>query len=150
GAMARVPIPATEDPGVSWDLRATARYSSVEQQIASIALLPREETPGEPRVDIRWTPTAVAAGDRATFRATVRDANDKPVTGASLRYWVGQDGVAPPEEADEWEKISKLAVTDLTGSIAQAVDTPRVVTRLGTRMTVVVRTNVGGRDLRKT
>jgi hypothetical protein len=147
-AMARVPIPISEEPTWSWHLSAAARLGAFGAGEGSVDLTPREESPGKPQLRVSWTEDSVLAGGVAHFALRLRDASDQPVTGRAVRYWIGPRGTEPPKDAAAWERISTRAVTDPAGEIMGETTAPAtVVTGVGTELRVVARTDVDGREL---
>ncbi len=148
-AMTRVPIPRTDEPSWTWQLRART-LSTGEHDAAqdSAVLTPREETPGSPWLSARWSETSVLAGDHPSFTLRVRDASDQPIVGLPIRYWVGPRGTEPPKDAKGWEISSTRALTNASGEVVGAADAPTIVVAgVGTTMRVVARTKVEGHDL---
>lgn len=147
-AMARVPIPVSDEPSWSWTLegRAFARGAK-RSAAATVILTPREETPGKPSLSARWAKPTVLAGDRAEWSLVVRDASDQPVADLPVRYWLGPKGTRPPAEDERWIAASTRAMTDGGGHVRGVTDTPSTVVRGGTTMALVVKTNVDGHDL---
>ncbi|MFO0762458.1 MAG: alpha-2-macroglobulin family protein [Byssovorax sp.] len=151
-AMARVPIPPTEEPSWTWQLKARS-LSTGERDAAhdAIQLSPREETPGSPWISARFDDTAVLAGDHPRFTLRVRDATDQPIAGLPIRYWVGPRGTEPPKDQKGWELVSTRALTDGAGEISATADAPTtIVAGVGTTLRVIARTKVEGHDLEDT
>jgi hypothetical protein len=147
-AMARIPIPISEEPTWTWHLSAAARLGAFGAGEAGVELMPREETPGKPQLHVSWIEDSVLAGDVAHFALRVRDASDQPVTGQALRYWIGPRGTEPPKEAVAWEKVATRAVTNPSGEVLGEASTPAtVVTGVGTQLRIVARGEVDGREL---
>ncbi len=147
-AMARVPIPISEEPTWTWHLSAAARLGAFGAGEGGVDLTPRDETPGKPQLRVSWTEDSVLAGDVAHFALRVRDASDQPVTGQPIRYWIGPRGTEPPKEAAAWEKASTRAVTSPAGEVTGEATAPTtVVTGVGTELRVVARAEVDGREL---
>ncbi len=147
-AMARVPIPMTEEPAWTWHLSAAARLGAFAAGDSGIDLTPREESPGKPQLHATWNEDSVLAGDPAHFVLRVRDANDQPVAGQAVRYWVGPRGTEPPDDATAWEKASTRALTSSAGEITAEAATPStLVIGVGSQLRVVARASVDGRDL---
>ncbi len=146
GAMTRVPIPRSTDPAWTWTLEAQALGQGTAT--ASVTLVPREETPGTPRLHVAWREPAVHAGDHASFFIDVRDATDQPVAGLPVRYWLGPEGTRPPKDEPGWLAASTLALTSAAGEILGGADTPSTVVQgVGTTLQLVARTSVDGHDL---
>lgn len=154
-AMARVPIPRTNEPTWAWQLEARTlarrdQGARAERSVATgtLTLTPREETPGSPWVSVRWAHASVLAGDRVPFRVSVRDATDQPIAALPVRYWIGPKGTEPPKDDKAWEKASTRAITDAKGEVSSDTVVPTtVVQSVGTTVRVVVKTNVEGHDL---
>jgi len=143
----RVPIPESEDPSDRWAIHATARVGE-ERTTAVQSLSPRDETPGAPSLIARFDVPNVRAGDDAPWSMTLRDGAGTPVAGAPLRYWIGQNGMQPPDKDAEWEKASKQVVTDLRGEAHGKAPAPAVVAPGSeTQLRVVVRGELEGRKL---
>ncbi len=148
-AMTRVPIPRSDDPAWTWVLEARALAGGPQPDDRSrVTLVPREETPGAPRLRVAWREAAVFAGDHVTFSIDVRDATNQPVGGLPVRYWLGPKGTRPPRDDEGWLKASTLAVTSAAGEVGGGADTPSTVAPgTGTTLQLVARTNVDGHDL---
>jgi hypothetical protein len=147
-AMTRVPIPRASDPAWTWTLEARALHESHRGSLASVTLTPREETPGKPRMDVRWQQASVFAGDHADFRIDVRDATDVPVADLPVRYWIGPKGTTPPKDDDAWLKLSTRGLTSAEGVVKGGADTPSTVVQgVGTTVELVAKTTVDGHDL---
>lgn len=155
-AVARVPIPWTDEPALAWELHVWSELAGGGGLGgASVTLRPREETPGEPQLTAEWT-AAIAAGnappsaasssspagsggavralpgDRLDFALRLRDASDRPVAGAEVRYWIGPRGTEPPsptDETDEWERASTLGTSDAAGEVKGSTDAPATIRR---------------------
>jgi hypothetical protein len=148
-AMARVPIPFTDEPTWSWQLRG--RSIAAGGRVAGeseVGLRPREETPATPSMQAFFTESAVLAGDRAAFVVRVRDAVDQPVAGLPLRYWVGPKGTEPPQSDEAWARLAKAASTDAEGELHGFADTPTLVVHgVGTTLRLVAKAAVSGHAL---
>jgi hypothetical protein len=143
-AVARVPIPRSDDPEWSWRLRA--RVGADGESVAD--LVSREETPGTPRFDADFDEAHVHAGDPARYSVRVRDAAGKPVASLPVRTWIGPRGTNPPKDGPAWEKASTLGRTDAAGRLVGTATAPTLVARgSGTRLQLVARATVEGRDL---
>ncbi len=146
-ALVRVPIPESDDPADKWDLHAIVD-EGLEHAFAQETLTPRDETPGMPFFAVRFDEGNVRAGAQAPFTIVLRDAVGTPVAGATLRYWIGQNGMRPPEEDAQWEKTTKLVKTDLRGEVHAKVDAPKVVAPNGeTQLHVVARGELEGQKI---
>ncbi len=148
-AMTRVPIPALDDPSWTFELRARSmRPSGLPHGESALTLGLRDETPGAPRMTVGWSKPSVLAGDRATFRAHVRDATDQPIAGLPITYWVGQKGTEPPKTDEAWDAIAKRAETNAQGEIEGSFDAPKTV-RPGapSHLRVVIKGKVEGQPL---
>jgi hypothetical protein len=132
-AMARMPIPWTDEPTFSWKLVArshAAQIEGTEVGTAAVILSPREETPGEPQLTADWAEKHAQPGDRVAFTLRLRDASDRPVAGAAVRYWIGPKGTDPPSIAVDpkgWERASTLATTDVAGEVTGVADAPKTL-----------------------
>ena len=148
-AMTRVPIPRSDDPAWTWTLDAYALAGGKHHGSSDrVTLVPRDETPGKPRLSAAWREAAVFAGDHVAFRVDVRDAADQPVADLPVRYWVGPRGTTPPTDEDAWLKASTRALTNAAGEVLGGADTPSTVVQgTGTTLQLVVKTNVDGHDL---
>lgn len=147
-AVAKVPVPFTDEPGWSWTLTATALGASADEAEATVLLSPREETPATPTLLASFSEPEVIAGDAARFRIGVRDAAGRPVGAHPVRYWIGPKGTEAPVDKDAWERASTLARTDLAGEITGETPTPStVVAGVGTELSLVVRTELDGHEL---
>jgi hypothetical protein len=148
-AMTRVPIPRTDEPTWTWQLRARS-LTTGEHDAAhdSAQLTPREETPGSPWLSARWSESSVLAGDHPGFTLRVRDASDQPIVGLPIRYWVGPRGTEPPKDQKGWEISSTSALTDASGEVIGAAAAPTTVVQgVGTTLRIVAKTKVEGHDL---
>ncbi|MFT3773092.1 MAG: hypothetical protein QM820_47535 [Minicystis sp.] len=147
-AMARVPIPEADEPSWTWTLRARSLGAGEQASgEAEVRLAPREETPGTPRLSTSFDGDAILAGDKAPFTLRVRDANDLPIAGLPVRWWVGPKGTEPPKDAD-WNRLTKLGSTDAEGEVHGSTDAPSlVVAGVGTSLRLVARTEVEGHAL---
>ncbi|APR76270.1 Large extracellular alpha-helical protein [Minicystis rosea] len=150
-AMARVPIPEADEPSWSWTLRARSLIAGdAGSGEGTVKLVPREETPGKPRLFAGFDGDAILAGDKAPFTLRARDANDLPIAGLPVRYWVGPKGTEPPKDAD-WERLTKLATTNAEGEVHASTDAPSlVVAGVGTTLRLVAKTEVEGHALAQT
>lgn len=147
-AMARVPIPATEDPSWSWVLRARTATPELEGADGTLTLTPREETPAAPRVTVEWADGSVMAGSEARWVVRVRDAVDKPVASLPVRTWIGPRGTKAPADERLWEKASTLGRTNAAGEVEGVATAPTLVTKAaGTTLELVARTAVESRAL---
>lgn len=148
-AMGRVPIPWTDEPAWSWTLRARSLAHGGDAGATSITLAPREETPGQPEMVVRWKEADLRAGDRAEYVLRVRDGAGLPVANLPVRIWVGPKGTSPPEDKDEWIKASTAARTDAQGEVRGATTAPTtVVEGVGTELRVVARAEFEGFELK--
>ncbi|MFO0586145.1 MAG: hypothetical protein U0441_01335 [Polyangiaceae bacterium] len=152
-ATARVAIPWTDDPSLTWKLSARARSAAdFETGAMDIKLSPREETPGEPQLSAEWATSHVLPGDKIAFTVRARDASDRPLAGASVRYWIGPKGTEPPVPTIDpkgWERVSTLATTDAAGEIKGTTDAPKNVRRgTSTSLRIVALAEVFGHGLR--
>jgi hypothetical protein len=147
-AMARVPIPEIDEPSWSWTLRARSLGAGEKGAgEATVTLKPREETPGTPALAANFDGDTLLAGSKARFVLRVIDANDLPIAGHPVRWWVGPKGTEPPKDAD-WEKQTHLASTDAEGAVHGEADTPSlVVAGVGTTLRLVAKTEVEGHAL---
>jgi hypothetical protein len=146
-ALVRIPIPESDDPSDSWQLSATAEEGA-EHVTAETTLVPRDETPGAPFFDVRFDEGNVRAGAKAPFTIVLRDAVGTPVAGASLRYWIGQNGMNAPDEDALWEKATTLVKTDLRGEVHASADAPKVVApNRETELHVVARGELEGQKI---
>jgi len=146
-ALVRVPIPSSDDPTDKWVLSATANLGD-EHATTSTTLTPRDETPGHPFFDARFDDGNVRAGSQAPFTVALRDATQAPIAGAVLRYWVGQNGLQPPDDDDGWVKASTAATTNLRGEVHGKADAPSVVAPDGqTQLRLVARGTVEGQKV---
>jgi hypothetical protein len=147
-AMARVPIPRTEEPAWSWTLRARTAAPSQAGGQASLTLTPREETPGTPRLVLDWVEHSVKAGDEARWVVRVRDAVGAPLASLPVRTWIGPRGTKAPDDEKAWEKASTLGRTNAAGELEGVTKAPTLVARgAGTTLELVVRTSVEGHAL---
>ena len=147
-AMVRVPIPPTEEPWWSWDLQATTGGADgSDGGVAHVTLVPREETPGLPRLMASWASAEIRTGDRVAFTVRIRDATGAPIASLPVRTWIGPKGTQPPEEQKEWEKASALVATNARGEVEGTATAPTTITPAGTTMHLVARTHVDGHDL---
>lgn len=151
-AVARVPIPWTDEPAFSWELTARAESTgSVVRGTASATLRPREETPGEPQLTAEWGAARALPGDRLQFVLRLRDASDRPVAGGAVRYWIGPKGTEPPAptaDMNAWEQVSTLARTDAAGEVTGAADAPKTVRRgATTTLRLVAHAELFGHEL---
>jgi hypothetical protein len=147
-ALVRMPIPESDDPSDAWQLTAFAE-SNGETVSASETLQPRDETPGRPTFGARFDDAEVRAGANAPFTISLRDASGVPVAGASVRYWVGQNGLtAPTDTTEAWDKASTPITTNLRGEAHASVAAPKVVAPNGTtQLHLVVRGELEGQKL---
>ncbi len=146
-ALVRVPIPNSDDPADSWSLTAVAELGG-ERASTSEKLTPRDETPGAPYFDTRFDVGNVRAGAQAPFTIVLRDASATPIAGATLRYWIGQNGLAPPSSDEDWEKTAIAATTDLRGEVHAKASAPVVVAPNGeTQLHLVARGEVQGQKV---
>jgi hypothetical protein len=145
-AMARVPIPMTDEPSWSWTLRARSQAQDAKiAGEAALTLSPREETPATPEMRARFDEDAVLAGDRAAFTVSLRDATGRPIASHPVRYWIGPKGTAPPKDDAEWDRVAKHGKTDAEGELHGAADTPTLVVHgVGTALHLVVKAMVDG------
>ena len=147
-AMIRVPIPRVEEPWWRWELRArTGALDTDDAGVASTTLLPRDETPGSPRMMASWASSEVRTGDKVAFTVRIRDATDEPVASLPVRTWIGPKGTRPPTEQKEWEKVSTVGSTSARGEIEGTATAPTTVAPTGTTMHLVAKTRVDGHDL---
>ncbi len=145
-AAVRVRIPRVDEPVWSWTLRARTLRGPAAAT-GSVALSPREETPGKPRLEAHWVRADLRAGERGVWRASVRDATDQPIAGADLRVWVGPRGTHPPKDDASWDKLP-LARSDARGEVEGAFDAPANVVRgVGSALELIARTRIEGHDL---
>jgi hypothetical protein len=147
-AMARVPIPAPDEPAWTWTLRARSLGSGEQGSgEATVKLSPREETPGTPQLAAGFDGSSILAGDKAPFTLRVRDADDLPIAGLPVRYWVGPKGTEPPRDPD-WDRLTRVGTTDAEGEVHAAADAPSlVVAGVGTTLRLVAKTEVEGHAL---
>jgi len=147
-ALARIPIPRTDEPSWSWKLEARTLGASGQVASASRVLTPREESPGSPRINASFASASILAGDHAPFTVRVRDATDQPVVGLPIRYWTGPRGTEPPKDDKLWERLSTFVRTDAAGEIRGETTAPTTVVKgVGTTLRLVAKTSVEGRDL---
>ncbi len=151
-AMARVPIPWTDEPTFQWKLTARSRSASgADTGTGAMTLSPREETPGQPVLVAEWGDKHVMPGDPVKFALRLRDASDKPVAGAKVRYWIGPRGTDPPsikEDPKAWERASTLAVTDMAGEVRGTTDSPKTIRKGGsTTLRIVAHSDLFGHEL---
>lgn len=151
-AIARVPIPWTDEPAMAWELTARAESAGNDVQgVATATLTPREETPGEPQLTAEWGAPRALPGDRPDFVLRLRDASDRPVAGGAVRYWIGPKGTSPPsptEDVKEWERASTLAKADAAGEVRGAIDAPTTMRRgATTTMRLVAHAELFGHEL---
>jgi hypothetical protein len=151
-AMARVPIPPSDEPAWSWQLRARSMGQGQKGAgEAHVKLTPREETPGSPRMRAAWAEDAVLAGDRVPFTIRVRDASDQPIAGLPIRYWIGPKGTEPPKDDAQWKKLAKTGTTDAEGELRGSADAPTLVMQgVGTTLRLVAKAEVEGHALDQT
>ena len=148
-AMARVPIPFTDEPTWSWELRGRSLAPGGRLAgHAEVGLRPREETPGMPRLAASFVETTVLAGDRVAFVVRLRDASDQPIARLPLRYWIGPRGTEPPKDEEAWARLAKAASTDAEGEYHGFTDAPTLVVHgVGTTLRLVARSAVEGHAL---
>ncbi len=151
-AMLRVPIPRIDEPLWTWNLNA--RVARGTSATTTIALSPRQETPGTPTVSVEMQPTTpdVLAGDAVPFVLRLRDATGQVIPNHEVRYWIGQKGLELPKATDkkaeeEWLKISTLATSDGAGEVHGITNAPTLVKAAGTSINLVMRTFVEGHAL---
>ena len=152
-AMGRIAIPWTDEPTFTWKLTARARSGAgLETGASTITLSPREETPGEPQLTAEWRDVRALPGDAVPFTLRVRDASDKPLAGAAVRYWIGPRGTEPPVptvDPKAWERVSTLARTDVAGEVAGTADAPKNVRKgLSTSLRIVAYADLFGHGLK--
>lgn len=151
-AVARVPIPWTDEPSFAWELTArTESAGSDARGVASTTLTPREETPGEPQLTAEWGSSRALPGDRLAFVLRLRDAADRPVVGGAVRYWIGPKGTEPPSPASDakgWEAASTLVKADAAGEVKGTADAPKTVRRgATTTLRLVAHAELFGHEL---
>ena len=147
-AMIRVPIPRTEEPWWTWDLRATTFGIDGEAAGSAGATLSlREETPGTPRMSASWATAAVRTGDKVAFVVRIRDASEDAVVALPVRTWIGPKGTRPPKDTREWEKVSTQTLTNVRGEVEGSTIAPTTVATGGTTIRLVARARVDGNDL---
>ncbi len=148
-AMARVPIPWTDEPSWSWQLEAqTIAQKTGTSASGSVTLTPREETPGAPQMLASWAEGDVRAGEKVAFTVRIRDGAGQPVAGLPVRTWVGPKGTSPPDDKTEWEKASTLSRTDPAGEIRGEATAPSTVVQgVGSSLRLVARATLDGHDL---
>lgn len=144
-AMARVPVPRSDEPGWSWRLSARTLVGERPAGEDELTLTPRDETPGSAKLTASWVEDGVRAGDRAHWVVRVRDATDRPISEQALRVWIGPRGTEPPKEIAKWEAASTPMRTNPLGEIEAEATAPRTVASSGTSLRLVVRGEVEGR-----
>ncbi|CAN5199994.1 hypothetical protein BH09MYX1_BH09MYX1_39380 [soil metagenome] len=148
-AVAKLPIPQSEDPTWSWTLVAALDDQRVPH--SSITLSSRDETPGEPTARIMFDAGSVGAGKVASYRIALRDGSGVPIANQTLRVWTGVTGTKAPASDGEWEKITLTLTTDGAGIAAATVNAPTVTNPdKATRVEVAARVVIEGKALNPT
>ncbi|MBX3231013.1 MAG: hypothetical protein KIT84_36750 [Labilithrix sp.] len=141
-ARATLMIPKSAKAGAGFSIRgrlAVANGGHVEQKVA---LSLREERPATPSLRARWTELQLKPGEIGHATIDLLDATGEPIANHPLLYWVGPRGTSPPKTDEDWKSLGKPATTNGLGHVDVTAQAPRVVTALGSSLTVVVRTTL--------
>jgi hypothetical protein len=145
-AIAQLPIPGGTDPRLKWTVTAT----TADAMAPPVELKPRTETPSTPSITASVEPPSVRAGERATFRVNVRDANGDAIADQSFRYLLlREDETEPkgtlPDGRDAFEAAATRARTDGLGRIEIPYVPPSTLFQ-GEQIRLVARTLLEGRE----
>lgn len=140
-AMLRVPIPRAEAPTWSWLLEVRHGRARARQE-----LVPRQETPGEPELGVRFVAPRADAGTPLGYVVALRDASGAAVAGAPAWVWTGPSGTTPPEDDAAWAARAAKVTSDARGEIRGTAPVPGLSGR-GARLLLAARAEIGGRRL---
>lgn len=140
-----VPEAATGEPPLS--LRARVVGAAAED---SLPLGLREETPATPRMNLSYRELELRPAEVGHADVSVVDAAQEPIAGQLVTYWSGPKGTTRPQTDEDWKKNGRIAKTDGLGALVVETPAPKVVTALGSEITLVVRTELEGQKIERT
>lgn len=142
-----VPITASDVPPLAIRARLVGQPSGAPPIESFIPVHLREETPATPRMTVAWREQQLKPGEVGHIVVKVVDATDEPVAGREVTYWTGPKGTTPPATDEAWSKSGKTGRTNGLGELELSAQAPRVVTSLGSDLTVVARAVIEGQKL---
>jgi hypothetical protein len=147
-AWARVPIPrsAAAESRYSLDVRRLDADGAVIAS-ASTTLRTREENPGKPSVNVRFSEGWVAAGSEAEARVRIRDGAGEALRNHPVRVWTGPKGTAAPSSEEAFDKVATKLESNDDGEVVTRVKAPSTVPRSGTELSLELRTEIEGQTI---
>lgn len=142
-----VPLSASGVPALSLRARLVSSMFSSSPVQSLVGLRLREESPATPHLLVRWKEIQLKPGETGHAEVKVLDAADEPLANHAVVYWTGPKGTTAPQADDEWKKSGTVAKTDGLGVLVVQAQAPRVVTNLGSDVTIVARTEIEGQKL---